>query len=54
MIYAIILVFYVIGIFVASQKMKEWKHPKYQKVVFSVIWPLVLILYGIHWLHNLE
>lgn len=54
MIYAIILVLYVIGILIAYRKMKEWEHPKYQKVAFSVIWPLVLILYGIHWLHNME
>lgn len=52
MIYAFILIIYVIGIFVAYKKMENWKHSKYEKVFFSFIWPLVLILYGIHWLHN--
>ena len=55
MITAIILIFvYVIGIFVAYNKIKEWKHNWFEKTVFITVWPLVAILYGIHWLHNKE
>ncbi len=53
MIYWILFaVIYVVGIFVAYNKMQSWPHTKFEKVAFSVIWPLVAILYGIHWLHN--
>jgi hypothetical protein len=53
MIYWILFaVIYVVGIFVAYNKMQSWSHTKFEKVAFSVIWPLVAILYGIHWLHN--
>ena len=49
---AIIAAVYIIGIFVAYEKMKEWEHPKWQKVIFAVFWPLLAVLYGVHWLHN--
>ena len=52
MITGIFLAVYVVGIFVAYQKMSAWKHSKYEKVAFCLIWPLVAILYGIHLLHN--
>jgi hypothetical protein len=52
MITAIILSLYIIGIFVAYNKIKEWDNNEFEKVFFSIIWPLVLFLYGIHWLHN--
>jgi len=52
MVKFILLAVYVVGIFVAYRMMKEWKSSKFEKVFFSVIWPLVAILYGIHFLHN--
>ena len=55
MVYSILaLAVYIVGILTAYRKMKDWKHSKYEKVAFSVIWPLVAVLYGIHWLHNRE
>lgn len=49
----IILAIWVIGIPVAYfWKIKEWEgKSKAEKIYFSIIWPLVLPLYGIHWLH---
>lgn len=52
MVKFIILAVYVVGVIVAYRKMKEWQHSKFEKVAFSLIWPLVAILYGIHYLHN--
>lgn len=49
---ALILIVYIIGIPVAYKKMESWDHNKFEKACFSIIWPLVLILYGIHYLHN--
>lgn len=49
----IILAIWVIGIPVAYfWKIKEWEDKSTaEKIYFSIIWPLVLPLYGIHWLH---
>jgi len=55
MIYWIIaLVIWLIGIFVAYNNfISKWENrSKLEKIYFSVIWPLVLPLYGIHYLHN--
>ena len=46
------LVIYFVGVLIAYQMMKKWPHAKFEKVIFSILWPLVAILYGIHWLHN--
>ena len=55
MVYWIIaLVIWLIGIFVAYNNfISKWENrSKLEKIYFSVIWPLVLPLYGIHHLHN--
>lgn len=52
MVTVIILAVYIIGILVAYNKIRKWDKTGFEKVFFSIIWPLVLILYGIHWLHN--
>ena len=52
MVKFILLAVYVAGAVIAYRKMREWKHSKFKKVAFSAIWPLVAILYGIHYLHN--
>jgi len=49
---ALIIAVYIIGITVAYVTMKEWEQPKWQKAVFAVFWPLLAVLYVIHWLHN--
>ena len=54
MLTALIIAIYIIGGFVAYKKIESWSHPMYEKIIFSVIWPLVGLLYGIHWLHNKE
>ena len=51
-IWIILAIVYVIGIFVAYNMMKDWEHHVVEKVVFAIIWPLVGFLYGIHYLHN--
>lgn len=50
----ILIVIYIIGGFVAFRMMKDWPHGIDEKIVFAIIWPLVLVLYGIHYLHNKE
>ena len=50
----IIIVVYLLGGFITWQKVKSWKHPWYEKADFVIIWPLTLLLYGIHYLHNKE
>ena len=43
---------YIVGIAIAYSVMNDWGQPKWQKCVWAVFWPLVAILYGIHWIHN--
>lgn len=52
--YLIILAIWIIGIFIAYNKfMKYWdSQSKFERVYFAIIWPLVLPLYVIHYLHN--
>ena len=55
MIYWIIaLIVWVVGIFVAYNcYISKWEgKSKAEKIYFSIIWPLVLPLYLIHYLHN--
>lgn len=43
---------WILGIPFAYEKMRAWEgHSKFEISAFSVIWPLVGILYGIHWAH---
>ena len=48
------LVVWIIGIPIAYKLwIGKWEdHTDFDKLYFSVIWPLVLILAGIHALHN--
>ena len=48
------LVVWIIGIpFAYKLWIGKWAdHTNFEKLYFSVIWPLVLILAGIHALHN--
>ena len=46
------IIIYLAGAWFAWGKIKNWEHPVWEKVAFTGIWPLVGILYGIHWLHN--
>ena len=48
----LIVAIYLIGVWVAWQKIKWWKNPWYEKADFILLWPLTLILYGIYLLHN--
>lgn len=48
------LVVWIVGIpFAYKLWIGKWEdHTDFEKMYFSVIWPLVLILAGIHALHN--
>lgn len=50
----IIAIIWFVGIFVAYNKyISKWdSQTKTAKIYFSIIWPLVLPLYLIHYLHN--
>ena len=51
-IWIIVLAIYLIGAFVAWGKIKSWNNKTYEKIGATIIWPLIGILYGIHWLNN--
>lgn len=51
--YIILLVVWAIGAFVTYHKyINRWKQGKAEKIYYSILWPLVLPLYGIYCLHN--
>lgn len=54
MIYGIIIgIIWFIGIFVSYfLVMKNWDNSTFEKIWFSVVWPVLIPLYGIHYLHN--
>ena len=54
LIIIVLAIVYVLGIFVAYKKMKNWNNKTGEKVWFAVLWPLTAILYGIHVIHNME
>lgn len=49
----IAIIIYIIGGVFAWNKIKEWDNPTFEKICFTVFWPLGLILYAIHYIHNL-
>ena len=55
MLYAIIAaIIWIIGIFVSYFCIiKKWdSHKLWGKIYLSIIWPLLIPLYIIHWIHN--
>ena len=49
----IIAAIWIIGIPVAYFAfMKKWENPTWEKIYFSIIWPLLIPLYIIHFIHN--
>lgn len=52
MIYIIIALLWIAGIYPAYQKIKEWDNSQFEKVAFSLIWPLIIPLYLIWKWHN--
>lgn len=54
MVYGIIALIYIIGIFVTYFCFaKNWdKQSKAAKIYFSIIWPLLIPLYIVHLIHN--
>ena len=54
MVYGIIALIYVIGIFVTYFCFaKNWdSQSKAEKIYFSIIWPLLIPLYLFHVIHN--
>lgn len=54
MIYWIIVaICWLVGIFVAYFKfIKNWDNSTFEKIWFSVLWPCLIPLYIIYWIHN--
>ena len=54
MYWSILLFVYVVGIIVSYFCFFcKWEnHPAWERIYFAVIWPLILPLYIIHYLHN--
>ena len=52
MVTAFLIALYIVGAVVAYKLMASWDSKWYARCMYALIWPLVGILYGIHWLHN--
>lgn len=49
--YIIGIIVWLIGVFV-SYKYFDLGTTKAEKIYFSIIWPLLVPLYIVHWIHN--
>ena len=52
MVYTIIIGLWVIGTIIAYHFIKNWNKNKFEKIWFSIVWPVLAPLYIIHWLYN--
>ena len=55
MIWIVVIAVWLIGMVVSYLEVfKKWDDDanQFEKLWYSFVWPLVGILYGIHWLHN--
>lgn len=52
MIYLVIVLVWATGIVPAYKKISEWGNSEAEKYAFSLIWPLILPLYLIWYLHR--
>lgn len=56
MIWIVVIAVWLIGVVVSYLEVfKKWDDEdanQFEKLWYSFAWPLVGILYGIHWLHN--
>jgi len=51
--YWYVLIIWIVGMFVAWQFIKKWDKSLIGKLYYTFVWPLVLPLYLIHYIHNL-
>ena len=49
----IVLIYLVIAFVAYKYFISKWNNKEWEKVVFSLIWPLTLIVWGIYKLHFL-
>jgi hypothetical protein len=56
MIWIVVIAVWLIGMVVSYfEVFKKWDDEdanQFEKLWYSFVWPLIGILYGIHWLHN--
>ena len=52
MVTSIILAMYILCIIIAGLKVSKWDNTVGVKFVAAVVWPLTLVLYAIHVIHN--
>lgn len=51
--YLIVLVVWLAGIGIAYNKfISKWDNSTFEKIWFSIVWPLLIPLYLIHWVNN--
>jgi hypothetical protein len=43
---------YIVGIFITYEFIEDWNKTKFEKIWFSIVWPILVPLYIIHWLYN--
>lgn len=52
MIITIIISIYILGMFITYDVIENWNKTNFEKIWFSVVWPVLAPLYIIHWLYN--
>ena len=50
--YWYVLAIWIIGMIAAWFIIRNWDNPKAEKIYFTIVWPLVLPLWIIHYFHN--
>lgn len=52
MIITLIISIYILGIIITYDVIKNWNNTNFEKIWFSIVWPILAPLYIIHWLYN--
>lgn len=47
-----VLIYLVLAYFAFTKFIKNWKNQTWEKIIFSLVWPLAIPLYGIWSIHN--
>lgn len=52
MIWYFIIAVWLIGAVITHCLIKKWDNSKFEKIWYSVFWPVLIPLFIIHWVHN--
>lgn len=51
--YWYVLAIWIIGAVIAWFIIKKWNNPMSEKIYFTLVWPLIIPLFIIHYFHNI-